>query len=216
MRMKFRGEFSIKFSSVVEFCLWIVGYLPVSMIILVKYFFSDDIPSSKWNSSIAIFNINVRFQIFMFILIAISTIFIFKITLYILKIWISRKLKSPYTSKINRIIKFNKLTLEKYSFFILSLMLPFIFESGESVFDLLIIFTLILVLIIIMIKMEQITVNPIFLFSSLNVIEATVDEVGETKRVTIITNYSIVELENIETEAYFQYFNNVYFLIKKS
>ena len=68
-----------------------------------------------------------------------------------------------------------------------------------------------------MIKLEQITVNPIFLFSRLKVLQANVTEVRDEekgKNITLITDYNIEELENIKDEKYHQVFFNVYFLLK--
>lgn len=83
-----------------------------------------------------------------------------------------------------------------------------VFKGISAVFDLLLIFSLIFILIIIMIKMDQITVNPIFLFSKLKILNATVIESDKEKRVTLITNYSLEELENMGNRNYNEYFNN--------
>lgn len=217
MRRRGIGEIEIKGSAVIEFLLWIVGYLPVAMIILVKYFFSNDDSNSNWNNNIIIWKYNLNVQFLVFMIVVLLTVLLFKTTLSIFIHMTRKKVQTEHSPKISGIKRFDKLNLDEYSFFILSLMLPFIFESGESIFDLLIIFSLIFILIIIMIKMEQITVNPIFLFSKLKVLEANVTEEKDEengKNVTLITDYSIEDLENAKDEKYYQVFNNVYFLLK--
>ncbi|MFW7409009.1 hypothetical protein ACODG4_03495 [Vagococcus fluvialis] len=206
-------KINVKQSSVTEFILWIIGYLPVSMVIMVKFIFSSEEADSLWNASFNVWKLNLSFQFIAFVTIAFFTIVVFKVTLSIFIKKIRKKIRNNHSPKISRIKKFDTLDLEKYSFFILSLMLPFIFESGETLFDLFLIFSLIFILIIIMIKMDQITVNPIFLFSKLKVLNATVLEIDREKKVIIITNYSLEELENTQNRSYNEYFSNVYFLL---
>lgn len=108
------------------------------------------------------------------------------------------------------------LSLEQYSFFILSLMLPFIFESTETMFDLLLILSLVIIIISVMIKMDQIIVNPIFLFSKVGIYkgEILVSGTNRYKTVAFITNLSEYDLENQDYLQYEEYFHNVYFLVK--
>lgn len=218
-----RGK-EIKKTDLAEWILWMVSYTPVIMIILIKYFFSDKKSGSNWNSklnfSVLNFNFQVNFQILLFLVVVFSTVLLFKLALFFFLRGVKKELRKPLVSKIKKIISFKKLSLDKYSFFILSLMLPFIFESGESIFDLWIIFSLITILIVVMIKMNQITVNPIFLFSNLSVFEAEILKVSTNpniegkKKVTIITNYNLSEIENLENEKYIDYFDGVYFILK--
>ncbi|HGF7661857.1 TPA: hypothetical protein QFS65_001271, partial [Enterococcus faecium] len=112
--------------------------------------------------------------------------------------------------------KKDSLSLEQYSFFILSLMLPFIFESTENIFDLLLVLTLVFIIIAVMIKMNQIIVNPIFLFSKINIYRGEIQKRGneKTQQVAFITELSDNDLENESEFKYEEYFNNVYILRK--
>lgn len=148
--------------------------------------------------------------------------FFITITLYYLTMKIfmnkqSEKIKNDSQNKKLRLKSKESLSLDQYSFFILSLMLPFIFESTETIFDLFSILSLVFIIISVMIKMNQIIVNPIFLFSKFNIYTGEIQKLGSEKKLKIafITDLSEIELEEITEINYEEYFKNVYFLIKK-
>lgn len=193
----------IKERTLIEFIFWLVSYLPIILIIIYKY--TIQIGVKEW-----------YFELTYFIGIVFITAFTYKITL---KIFLTNRTKQVKNSKQNKkliLLSKNPLSLEQYSFFILSLMMPFIFESTQNLFDLTLILSLILILIIIMIKMNQIIVNPIFLFSKVKIFKGEIEINGSScnKNVAIITELTNHELETEEVFKYEEYFNNVYFLVK--
>lgn len=112
--------------------------------------------------------------------------FFITITLYYLTMKIfmnkqSEKIKNDSQNKKLRLKSKESLSLDQYSFFILSLMLPFIFESTETIFDLFSILSLVFIIISVMIKMNQIIVNPIFLFSKFNIYTGEIQKLGSEK-----------------------------------
>ncbi|HFD6470302.1 TPA: hypothetical protein ACF5NP_000784 [Enterococcus faecium] len=194
---------NIKLIKVVELMFWLVSYSPVFMIILYNFF----IKSNKTSNLV---------QVACFIMIIIITVILYKVTLSIfMKIQI-KKIKTNQQKKLLKLRHKESLSLEQYSFFILSLMLPFIFESTESLFDLLLILSLVCVIISVMIKMDQIIVNPIFLFSKIGIYKGEIQIIGtnKSKKVAFITNISENDLEDEENLRYHEYFNNVYLLLK--
>ncbi|HGL5670882.1 TPA: hypothetical protein ACKFO2_001817, partial [Enterococcus faecium] len=90
------------------------------------------------------------------------------------------------------------------------------FESTENIFDLLLVLTLVFIIIAVMIKMNQIIVNPIFLFSKINIYRGEIQKRGneKTQQVAFITELSDNDLENESEFKYEEYFNNVYILRK--
>lgn len=194
---------NIKLIKIVELMFWLVSYSPVFMIILYNFF----IKSNKTSNLV---------QVACFIIIIIITVILYKVTLSIfMKIQI-KKIKTNQQKKLLKLRHKESLSLEQYSFFILSLMLPFIFESTESLFDLLLVLSLVCVIISVMIKMDQIIVNPIFLFSKIGIYKGEIQIIGtnKSKKVAFITNISENDLEDEENLRYQEYFNNVYLLLK--
>lgn len=195
---------NIKLIKVVELIFWLVSYSPVFMIILYNFF----IKSNKTS------NLS---QVACFIIIFIITVILYKVTLSIFMKIQLKKIKTNQQKKLLKLRHKESLSLEQYSFFILSLMLPFVFESTESLFDLLLVLSLVCVIMSVMIKMDQIIVNPIFLFSKIGIYKGEIQIIGtnKSKKVAFITNISENDLEDEENLRYQEYFNNVYLLIKK-
>ncbi|MFR1799880.1 hypothetical protein ABE927_14790 [Enterococcus gallinarum] len=195
---------NIKLIKVVELIFWLVSYSPVFMIILYNFF----IKSNKTSNLV---------QVACFIIIIIITVILYKVTLSIFMKIQLKKIKTNQQKKLLKLRHKESLSLEQYSFFILSLMLPFIFESTESLFDLLLVLSLVCVIMSVMIKMDQIIVNPIFLFSKIGIYKGEIQIIGtnKSKKVAFITNISENDLEDEENLRYQEYFNNVYLLIKK-
>ncbi|EKK0912039.1 hypothetical protein PKB70_001746 [Enterococcus faecalis] len=148
--------------------------------------------------------------------IALVTVILYRTTMKCFMKKQNKNIDEDTQNKKLQLIKKNSLSLEQYSFFILSLMLPFIFESTENVFDLLLVLTLVSIIIAIMIKMNQIIVNPIFLFSKVNIYSGEIQKIGneKTQKIAFITELSNNELENETEFKYEEYFNNVYILRK--
>ena len=195
---------NIKLIKVVELIFWLVSYSPVFMIILYNFF----IKSNKTSNLV---------QVACFIIIIIITVILYKVTLSIFMKIQLKKIKTNQQKKLLKLRHKESLSLDQYSFFILSLMLPFIFESTESLFDLLLVLSLVCVIMSVMIKMDQIIVNPIFLFSKIGIYKGEIQIIGtnKSKKVAFITNISENDLEDEENLRYQEYFNNVYLLIKK-
>ncbi|RBS66101.1 hypothetical protein [Enterococcus faecium] len=194
---------SIEIKKCIELGFWMVSYSPVFLIIIYNYF----IKTEKMNNSE---------QALWFLGIAIITIVLYRITM---KCFIKKQNKNIDKNSQNKRLQLKKkdsLSLEQYSFFILSLMLPFIFESTENIFDLLLVLTLVFIIIAVMIKMNQIIVNPIFLFSKINIYRGEIQKRGneKTQQVAFITELSDNDLENESEFKYEEYFNNVYILRK--
>lgn len=204
----------MKNSKITEYIFWLVSYYPVLVVVLYKNFEIEVACFFKINfKDFYIYREYISFGI-----IIITTLILYRV---ILKVFISSIQSQVTKHKIKQSIvlnSFNKLSLDKYSFFILSLMLPFIFQSTDNVFDLMLIIALILLLIHVMVKMNQIMVNPIFLFSNLKIYEANISKDNNVNNlnVAIVTNLSIEDLEQIDKLLYYEYFNKVYFIMEKS
>lgn len=194
---------SIEIKKCIELGFWIVSYSPVFLIIIYNYLIKNE-------------EMNNLEQVFWFLGIIIITVFLYRVTM---KYFITKQNKNIDKNNQNKRLQLKmkkSLSLEQYSFFILSLMLPFVFESTENIFDLLLVLTLVFIIIAIMIKMDQIIVNPIFLFSKIKIYKGEIKKRGNetTQQIAFITELSEHELENEIEFNYEEYFNNVYILRK--
>lgn len=187
----------------IELGFWIVSYSPVFLIIMYNFFIKTE-------------RMNNLEQVLWFSGIALVTVILYRTTMKCFMKKQNKNIDEDTQNKKLQLRKKNSLSLEQYSFFILSLMLPFIFESTENVFDLLLVLTLVSIIIAIMIKMNQIIVNPIFLFSKVNIYSGEIQKIGneKTQKITFITELSNNELESETEFKYEEYFNNVYILRK--
>ncbi|EHZ9212441.1 TPA: hypothetical protein ACN1M9_001466 [Enterococcus faecalis] len=194
---------SVEIKKCIELGFWIVSYSPVFLIIMYNFFIKtermNNLEQGLWFSGIAL-----------------VTVILYRTTMKCFMKKQNKNIDEDTQNKKLQLIKKNSLSLEQYSFFILSLMLPFIFESTENVFDLLLVLTLVSIIIAIMIKMNQIIVNPIFLFSKVNIYSGEIQKIGneKTQKIAFITELSNNELENETEFKYEEYFNNVYILRK--
>ncbi|EKS9960869.1 hypothetical protein IHP73_07810 [Enterococcus faecalis] len=194
---------SVEIKKCIELGFWIVSYSPVFLIIMYNFFIKTE-------------RMNNLEQVLWFSGIALVTVILYRTTMKCFMKKQNKNIDEDTQNKKLQLRKKNSLSLEQYSFFILSLMLPFIFESTENVFDLLLVLTLVSIIIAIMIKMNQIIVNPIFLFSKVNIYSGEIQKIGneKTQKITFITELSNNELESETEFKYEEYFNNVYILRK--
>lgn len=76
----------------------------------------------------------------------------------------TRKIRASGSNRKIRVKEYDNLSLDEYSFFIISLILPFVFESFIDIYNFYILIVLIFIIIAILTKMGKIALNPIFLF----------------------------------------------------
>lgn len=129
-----------------------------------------------------------------YLIISLSTIIIYHFTAKIFEKSKLKEIKKRLENEMEKSIiirKCDPISINEYSFFILSLLLPFITEDPSDLLNLLIMSTLIFILIIIMIKKNQIIINPIFLFSRFKTYKITGEFEGER-----IEYYVITKVEN--------------------
>ena len=194
---------SVEIKKCIELGFWIVSYSPVFLIIMYNFFIKTE-------------RMNNLEQVLWFSGIALVTVILYRTTMKCFMKKQNKNIDEDTQNKKLQLRKKNSLSLEQYSFFILSLMLPFIFESTENVFDLLLVLKFVSIIIAIMIKINQIIVNPIFLFSKVNIYSGEIQKIGneKTQKIAFITELSNNELESETEFKYEEYFNNVYILRK--
>lgn len=206
----------ISIRQICEIIIWIVSYFPIFLITLYRSWETQNMKIAK-NTYLVIKDIHINVSVVSFISIFIVTIVLYRATFYTFFKMIKKTIQKDNSNQKLKIKTLKKLSLNEYSFFILSLMLPFIFETVNSTFDILILISLIFILIFIMVKMKQIIVNPIFLFSGVKILQAEITKGNDldTIECAIITKLTSEELETEDFFYYEEYFSNVFFLTLK-
>lgn len=205
-------------NKIVQYILWLISSTPLFMLFSFRYIFFD---KEFLNINYKILSRELDFSI------PKPIGFILLIPLTILLFWGARKaffkmiknkiIKSSSNQKI-RVYKYDKLSLDEYSFFIMSLMLPFIFEDFNNLYALLTLLILVFIIIAILVKMEKIILNPIFLFSNIKIFRGEIIKIGGNNlkiKCYIVTKASYEALEQGNQFFYEEYFKNVYFLIEE-
>ncbi|MGY3724360.1 hypothetical protein SAMN05421767_14010 [Granulicatella balaenopterae] len=189
-------------NKVKEFFLWIIGYSPVIMVILYKFKIEKYVANA--------------YACFGVLGIVILTLLVYRIEQRCFLKNVEKDMEKYNENKRLEIKSISRLSLNEYSFFILTLMLPFIFEDANNSFDFWLMVFIILVLIYILVKMNQIIVNPIFLFSKLTILKCTVRKIGSEneKEISIITKLKVTDLEQLEVVRYKECFEQVYYVTR--
>ncbi len=207
---------TISVRNIFEFVIWVVSYVPVVLITGYRSWEAGNSETIKKGWEIND-KVNLSIPLVAFVLIAAVSVLLYKITFHFFFKNVKKEIKNDQSIPRLKIKKYKSLSLNEYSFFILSLMLPFVFETLNSIFDLLVLVSLIIILIFTMIKMNQIVVNPIFLFSGVKILEAEIAKGHDLKHIkcAIVTDLTDEQLETEDFFSYSEYFNNVFFLTLK-
>lgn len=178
---------NISENKIKQFFLWLLAYSPIFFIILFRAL--DD----SWIYSI------------LFLIISI-VIYFFGGNLYLK----SRKKRiSENEKKIGTIKTYETLPISEYSYFILTLFMPILFEDINTKLDCTVFVTLILLILFIFTKNDYIIINPLFLFGNFKVYKVNIKNVDIQ-----ISGYAIIS-KNIDLDKDFYFkeiFNNVYFI----
>lgn len=178
-----------------QYLLWITAYLPL---IFVSVFNGKNIPYIKCNQDIT------KGLIFI-ILLLIIYFFFGKFFLWLI---IKRKIK-----KVGQVKKIKRISINEYSYFILTLFMLLLFEDMESTLDYIVLFSLITLIIIIFTRTDHIIVNPIFILSNLIVCEIEIQNTDKKIRGFGLINPKLDLNQKVD---YFIVFPNVYYVYRKA
>lgn len=160
--------------------------MPVISLLVLKYLRSTYYKDGLWINMKSL-RLNIFGDFVIYLSVCLVTIFLY---------WLSAKIFEKFKTKEirkkndgNKVIvrEYKPISINEYSFFILSLLLPFVIEDPSDLLNLLIMLTLILIIINIMIKKKQIIINPIFLFSRFKVFSIIGEVKGVRKKCYVIT-----------------------------
>lgn len=180
----------IKTTKIKQFVLWFLAYLPIILIIIFRTV------KSNWYLPI----------IFVFISILIY-FFSGNLYLYFEKKYINNNSKKVGTIKSNEV-----LPISEYSYFILTLFMPLLFEDINTLLDYTVFGTLLILILVIFTKNDYIIINPLFLLGKYKVFKVKINAVDK-----IINGYAIIN-KKIDLDKDFYYkeiFKNVYLIFEE-
>ncbi|PKD98520.1 hypothetical protein [Macrococcoides caseolyticum] len=186
---------NININRLKQYILWIIAYLPL---IFVSVFSGKNIPFLKGNQDI------IKGIIFIILLII---IYFFSAKLFLRLVIRSKK------NKVGQIKNVEQISINEYSYFILTLFMPLLFEDMENIFDYIVLFALITIIIIIFTRTDHIIVNPIFILNNLVVCKVEIQNVDKT-----IRGYGLIKpgLDYNQRVDYFLIFPNLYYVYRQN
>lgn len=201
---------AITFEDVDRYVYWLAAYFPVIALLIYKFLKDNYFPKGICIKIADTLKVDFTNDFFIFIILFIVTNIIY------------RTCNNKYLSKVknkknNNILelsvkKFETISLNDYSFFILSLLLPFISQNSTDILELLVNLAMIFTIIKVLVKKNQMIINPIFLFSKNNIFKAVVEIDGNNKDVFVITKEE--QLGSNDNFNYSKYFG-IYYIEKK-
>ncbi|MBC1532070.1 hypothetical protein HCJ02_01815 [Listeria seeligeri] len=172
-----------------QFAYWIAAYMPVISLLILKYLRSTYYKDGFW-MNIKFLKINIFGDFFIYLSVCFITILFYWLSAKIFERCKMKEIRDANGEKRIFVREYKPVSINEYSFFILSLLLPFVIEEPSDLLNLLIMLTLIIIIIIIMIKKKQIIINPIFLFSKFKVFSIIGQDGGIRKEYFVITKSS--------------------------
>lgn len=200
--------------------LWATAYLPLMLIMFYRYIDSNDyFKSTDWAQWLA-----GHFDKTIFDIMVILAILIFSLLAYRL---VANWLFSKYDSQLKDrklgtrvwVRKYERLSVNDYSFFLLTLLLPLISMDYASVINLMITLVVVVIVIVIYVKTGTISVCPVFFVSGRQVYKAVLSDKSKAaeavdpsvrQEAVIITREKFLNLNrNFRTV---KLLNNIYYL----
>ncbi|MFD5022303.1 hypothetical protein ACFWMP_25715 [Paenibacillus sp. NPDC058367] len=160
-----------------QFILWLTAYLPLLLIMIYRFIDSNNFLSK----SKIIYLISQKINQYFVDFIVIMLIILFSLVLYrVVTKWyfedLEKDLLAETTGDIFFVRKYENLSVNDYSFFLMTLFIPLISIDHASVINLVLTVLTIGIVILIYVKTDSISVCPLFFTSGKYVYIATISE----------------------------------------
>jgi hypothetical protein len=170
--------------------IWFVSYAPVFLIAAYRYFFEESVKSEE------IFGMyiseNFFHVIFIFILLSISILLY-----YFVPKWIFNNIEKKITDGIkgNEVLikKSERPSLNDYTFFLLTLILPLITVDFTSIVSLIVCIAVISFIILLLTKIDYVIACPLFFVSNYKVFNVSYVKASDKKEIYIIKGFVITK-----------------------
>ncbi|WP_028987435.1 hypothetical protein [Thermicanus aegyptius] len=204
--------------------LWATAYLPLVLIMVYRFVDSNDFfKKAEWAKWLAMHIDKTVFDV-----IVIAGIIVLSLLIYrLVAMWFfsdyDRQLKDKEIGKSVSVRKYERLSVNDYSFFLMTLLLPLISIDQASAINLMVTLTIVVIVIVIYVKTDFISVCPVFFMSGRQVYKATISDQSKEaeatdpsirKDVIIITREKSLNLNNKFRTV--NLISNIYYLSSNS
>jgi|SRR5690625_1408823 len=160
--------------------LWIITYIPLILIMVFRFIVSNNflyINDFVFNIKNIQFYINpIMIELFFVVFTLVVTFILYKITINYLLSGYEKKLKPGSSGQNYSIRKIEVLSVNDYSFFLLTLLLPLVSLDHSSIINLSVSILIIIYVVSIYVKTDAISVCPLFFFSGRKVYKGIISE----------------------------------------
>ncbi|MEK5165831.1 hypothetical protein NYE69_26275 [Paenibacillus sp. FSL R5-0527] len=204
--------------------LWATAYLPLVLIMVYRFVDSNDFfKKTEWAKWLA-----KQIDKTVFDVIVIAGIIVLSLLIYrLVAMWLfsdyDRQLKDKEIGKSVWVRKYERLSVNDYSFFLMTLLLPLISIDQTSAINLMVTLAIVVIVIVIYVKTDFISVCPVFFMSGRQVYKAIISDQSKEaetadpsirKDVIIITREKSLNL-NYRFRAV-KLINNIFYLSSNS
>lgn len=194
--------------------LWIISYIPVLLIALYRHVFEKKVSEAE---SIPLYVYQISDYLFHIIVVIFLLCLSVCLYLWAPKIMfknIERQLMLKEKGQDVIVTKFERPSLNDYTFFLLTLILPLITVDFSSIVSFLVCFAVITFIIVLLIQIDYIIACPLFFVSGYKVWKVALLEKSESDKKYIIEGHIITKENDFFDKEYriVKLFRNVYFL----
>ena len=191
--------------------IWFISYLPVVLIAMYRYFVELSVTDTKIKGYHVSEN---AIHVLSLLLIIIVSLLIY----YHFPKWMFNKIEKDINQnkrgKLVYIKQFEKPSLNDYTFFLLTLILPLITVDFTSTVSLVLCLSVVAFIILLLTKIDYIIACPLFFVSKYKVWRVSFTEVSDAKGEYITNGYVITKRGDLLNDKFEvkKLINNVYFL----
>lgn len=157
--------------------LWLTAYLPLILIMVYRFVDSNDyFKKTELATKLAEYLDKTLFDFIVITAIIVISLIIYRLVAVWLFSEYDRQLKKKEIGKNVSVRKYERLSVNDYSFFLMTLLLPLISIDQASAINLMVTLTIIVIVIGIYVKTDFISVCPVFFMSGRQVYKAIISE----------------------------------------
>jgi hypothetical protein len=200
--------------------LWATAYLPLVLIMVYRFVDSNDFfKKTEWAKWLAKHIDKTVFDVIVIVGIIVLSLLIYRLVAMWLFSDYDRQLKDKEIGKSVWVRKYERLSVNDYSFFLMTLLLPLISIDQASAINLMVTLAIVVIVIVIYVKTDFISVCPVFFMSDRQVYKAIISDQSKEaeaadpsirKDVIIITREKSLNLNNKFRTV--NLINNIYYL----
>lgn len=195
--------------------LWIISYIPVLLIALYRHVFEKKVSEAEY---ICLYGYKISDYLFHIIVVILLMSLSVCLYLWAPKIMFKKlegKLMLKEKGQDVIVKKFERPSLNDYTFFLLTLILPLITVDFSSIVSFLVCFSVVIFIIVLLIQIDYIIACPLFFVSSYKIWKVTLLEKNETDEEYIIEGYVITKEKDFFDKEYrvVKLIRNVHFLM---